>query len=195
MSIPQKKCAVSIQFEYDVSDGEASGFLWVFVDRQVIYRLYQITERVKCKALLASRELEDRFGLHWPLGFAIFKRGLADDGAPTMDGLFAGKSGNTMDNFGGYPCFRKPRHGFWSIGEPPIILMIRYHVAHFQPYQNGRLQETLRVSNRFMACHVTFGKRWDGHEDGSKTRGPAKCFILYIKVRHVFWGNWYHGTH
>ena len=186
---------MSIQFEYDVSDGEASGFLWVFVDRQVIYRLYQITERVKCKALLASTELEDRFGLHWPLGFAIFKRGLADDGAPTMDGLFAGKSGNTMDDFGGYPCFRKPRHGFWSIGEPPIILMIRYHVAHFQPYQNGRLQETLRVSNRFMACHVTFGKRWDGHEDGSKTRGPAKCFILYIKVRHVFWGNWYHGTH
>eukprot|EP00435_Cladocopium_sp_Y103_P068474 s645_g31.t1 len=32
---------------------------------EVIYRLYQVTERVKCKALLASTELEDRFGLHW----------------------------------------------------------------------------------------------------------------------------------
>eukprot|EP00434_Breviolum_minutum_P020655 symbB.v1.2.018213.t1/scaffold1445.1/size118272/4 len=31
----------------------------------VIYRLYRVTEQAKCKVLLASTELEDRFGLHW----------------------------------------------------------------------------------------------------------------------------------
>ena len=122
---PKKKCITSIQCEYDVSDGEISAFFVGFCGSPGDLPLVPDNRTGQMQSIVGLNGI--RRSLRFALAAWLKERGLAD-GAPTMDGLL--ENPMKIDDFGGYPYFRKPP-GFWSFGEPPIILMMSHHVAHF----------------------------------------------------------------
>ena len=81
---------------------------------------------------------------------------------------------------GGYPYFRKPP-GSWSIGESPHNFDDSLSCSPFPALPKRQIAGDIEGIEQVhgLSCNLwkTLGRP---SSDGSKTRGPAKCFILYI---------------